>query len=226
MKVQHFGARIDSMSKEDILNKLADAVVRGKMADAAAGAQEALDAGVPALEAINEGLVKGMGIVGDNYGAHKMFLPQVLMAAHTMYKGLDVLLPAIPKADAAAMKKATIAVVEGDVHDIGKNIVKTMLTASGFDVLDLGKDIPAADICAKTEENAAAVVCLSTLMTPTMEQMRAVIEGLKESGYRGSTKVCIGGPPTTPAFAEEIGADHRDINAQDCVAWLKEQKVI
>ena len=214
------------MSKEDILEKLAQAVVRGKMAEAKAGAQEALDGGVPALEAINEGLVKGMGIVGDNYAAHKMFLPQVLMSAHTMYAGLDILLPAIPKADAAAMKKATIAVVEGDVHDIGKNIVKTMLTASGFEVIDLGKDIPAADIVSATEQNGAAVVALSTLMTPTMEQMKAVIEGLKESGYRGNAKVCIGGPPTSPAFAQEIGADHRDINAQDCVNWLKEQKVI
>jgi len=214
------------MSKEDILDKLAQAVVRGKMAEAKAGAQEALDGGVPALEAINEGLVKGMGIVGDNYAAHKMFLPQVLMSAHTMYAGLDILLPAIPKADAAAMKKATIAVVEGDVHDIGKNIVKTMLTASGFEVIDLGKDIPAADIVSATEQNGAAVVALSTLMTPTMEQMKAVIEGLKESGYRGNAKVCIGGPPTSPAFAQEIGADHRDINAQDCVNWLKEQKVI
>lgn len=214
------------MSKEDILNKLADAVLRGKMADAKAGAQEALDNGVPALEAINEGLVKGMGIVGDNYAAHKMFLPQVLMSAHTMYAGLDILLPAIPKADAAAMKKAIVAVVEGDVHDIGKNIVKTMLTASGFETIDLGKDIPPADICANAEKEGAAVVAISTLMTPTMEGMKAVVEGLKESGYRSSVKVCIGGPPTSPAFAEEIGADHRDINAQDCVNWLKEQKVI
>ena len=181
---------------------------------------------VPALEAINEGLVKGMGIVGDNYAAHKMFLPQVLMSAHTMYAGLDILLPAIPKAEAAQMKKAITAVVEGDVHDIGKNIVKTMLTASGFETIDMGKDIPPADICATAEKEGAAVIAISTLMTPTMEGMKAVVDGLKESGYRGNVKVCIGGPPTSPAFAEEIGADHRDINAQDCVNWLKEQKVI
>ena len=214
------------MSKEEILDKLANAVLKGKMADAKAAAQEALDNGVPALEAINEGLVKGMGIVGDNYAAHKMFLPQVLMSAHTMYAGLDILLPAIPKAEAAQMKKAITAVVEGDVHDIGKNIVKTMLTASGFETIDMGKDIPPADICATAEKEGAAVIAISTLMTPTMEGMKAVVDGLKESGYRGNVKVCIGGPPTSPAFAEEIGADHRDINAQDCVNWLKEQKVI
>ena len=214
------------MSKEEILDKLANAVLKGKMADAKAAAQEALDNGVPALEAINEGLVKGMGIVGDNYAAHKMFLPQVLMSAHTMYAGLDILLPAIPKAEAAQMKKAITAVVEGDVHDIGKNIVKTMLTASGFETIDMGKDIPPADICATAEKEGAAVIAISTLMTPTMDGMKAVVDGLKESGYRGNVKVCIGGPPTSPAFAEEIGADHRDINAQDCVNWLKEQKVI
>ena len=214
------------MSKEEILDKLANAVLKGKMADAKAAAQEALDNGLPALEAINEGLVKGMGIVGDNYAAHKMFLPQVLMSAHTMYAGLDILLPAIPKAEAAQMKKAITAVVEGDVHDIGKNIVKTMLTASGFETIDMGKDIPPADICATAEKEGAAVIAISTLMTPTMEGMKAVVDGLKESGYRGNVKVCIGGPPTSPAFAEEIGADHRDINAQDCVNWLKEQKVI
>ena len=214
------------MSKEEILDKLANAVLKGKMADAKAAAQEALDNGLPALEAINEGLVKGMGIVGDNYAAHKMFLPQVLMSAHTMYAGLDILLPAIPKAEAAQMKKAITAVVEGDVHDIGKNIVKTMLTASGFETIDMGKDIPPADICATAEKEGAAVIAISTLMTPTMDGMKAVVDGLKESGYRGNVKVCIGGPPTSPAFAEEIGADHRDINAQDCVAWLKEQKVI
>ena len=214
------------MSKEEILDKLANAVLKGKIADAKAAAQEALDNGLPALEAINEGLVKGMGIVGDNYAAHKMFLPQVLMSAHTMYAGLDILLPAIPKAEAAQMKKAITAVVEGDVHDIGKNIVKTMLTASGFETIDMGKDIPPADICATAEKEGAAVIAISTLMTPTMEGMKAVVDGLKESGYRGNVKVCIGGPPTSPAFAEEIGADHRDINAQDCVNWLKEQKVI
>ena len=214
------------MSKEEILDKLANAVLKGKMADAKAAAQEALDNGLPALEAINEGLVKGMGIVGDNYAAHKMFLPQVLMSAHTMYAGLDILLPAIPKAEAAQMKKAITAVVEGDVHDIGKNIVKTMLTASGVETIDMGKDIPPADICATAEKEGAAVIAISTLMTPTMDGMKAVVDGLKESGYRGNVKVCIGGPPTSPAFAEEIGADHRDINAQDCVNWLKEQKVI
>ena len=209
------------MSNEEILKKLSDAVVGGKIADSKAAAQEALDAGMPALDAINDGLVAGMSIVGDKYAAHQVFLPQVLMSAHTMYAGLDILLPAIPKAEMDKMLRAATCVVEGDVHDIGKNIVKTMLTAGGFEVTDLGKDVPIDTIIDAVEKNNLNVVAMSTLMTPTMDGMKAVVDGLVENGNRSKVKICIGGPPTSPAFAEEIGADHRDNNAQDCVSWLK-----
>ena len=209
------------MSNEEILKKLSDAVVGGKVADSKAAAQEALDTGMAALDAINDGLVAGMSIVGEKYAAHQVYLPQVLMSAHTMYAGLDILLPAIPKDDLGKMLKAATVVVEGDVHDIGKNIVKTMLTAGGFDVLDLGKDVPAETIIEAVEKENLSVLAMSTLMTPTMDGMKTVVDGLVENGNRAKVKVCIGGPPTSPAFAEEIGADHRDNNAQDCVAYLK-----
>ncbi len=209
------------MSNEEILKKLSDAVVGGKVNDSKAAAQEALDAGMAALDAINDGLVAGMSIVGDKYAAHQVYLPQVLMSAHTMYAGLDILLPAIPKAAMDKMLKAATCVVEGDVHDIGKNIVKTMLTAGGFDVVDLGKDAPIETIIDAVEKERLNVLCMSTLMTPTMDGMKAVVDGLVENGNRSKVKICIGGPPTSPAFAEEIGADHRDNNAQDCVGWLK-----
>ena len=209
------------MAKDAILNKLSEAVVNGKPDLAKAGAEEALKAGVNALEAINEGLVKGMSIVGDKYAAHQVYLPQVLMSAHTMYAGLDLLLPAIPKSEGNVKKKCAVAVVEGDVHDIGKNIVKTMMTAGGFDVVDLGKDVAISAIVETAEKEKLDVVAMSTLMTPTMDGMKEAIDGLKESGYRSKVKVTIGGPPTSPSFAQEIGADHRDNNAQDCVAWLK-----
>ena len=209
------------MSNEEILKKLSDAVVGGKVNDSKAAAQEALDSGMAALDAINDGLVAGMSIVGDKYAAHQVYLPQVLMSAHTMYAGLDILLPAIPKAAMDKMLRAATCVVEGDVHDIGKNIVKTMLTAGGFDVVDLGKDTPIETIIDSVEKNNLNVLCMSTLMTPTMDGMKAAIDGLVENGNRSKVKICIGGPPTSPAFAEEIGADHRDNNAQDCVGWLK-----
>ena len=209
------------MSNEEILKKLSDAVVGGKVNDSKAAAQEALDVGMAALDAINDGLVAGMSIVGDKYAAHQVYLPQVLMSAHTMYAGLDILLPAIPKAAMDKMLRAATCVVEGDVHDIGKNIVKTMLTAGGFDVVDLGKDTPIETIIDSVEKDKLNVLCMSTLMTPTMDGMKAAIDGLVENGNRSKVKICIGGPPTSPAFAEEIGADHRDNNAQDCVGWLK-----
>jgi corrinoid protein of di/trimethylamine methyltransferase len=212
------------VSKEAILNKLSDAVTSGKPDLAKAGAQEALSAKVDPLEAINNGLVKGMSIVGDKYAARQVYLPQVLMSAHSMYAGLDILLPALPKTalDNSKIKKCATAVVEGDVHDIGKNLVKAMLTAGGFQVTDLGKDVPIASIISETKEKKWDAIALSTLMTPTMDGMKAAVDGLIENGYRKKVKICIGGAPTSPSFAKEIGADHRDTNAQDCVAWLKE----
>ena len=185
-------------------------------------AKEAIAAKMDALDAINNGLVKGMSIVGDKYAARQVYLPQVLMSAHTMYAGLDLLLPLIPKTAMKDVKKCAACVVEGDVHDIGKNIVKTMLTASGFDVTDLGKDVPIKDIVDFAKSKKLDALALSTLMTPTMDGMKAAVDGLVENGYRKNVKICIGGAPTSPAFAKEIGADHRDANAQDCAAWLKE----
>ena len=162
-----------------------------------------------------------MSVVGDKFAAHQLFLPQVLVASKALYAGLDVLLPAIPAGDLANAKKAGTAVVEGDVHDIGKNIVKTMLTAGGFMVTDFGKDVPPANIVSGVKDGGLDVLCLSTLMTPTMEAMKQTVDLMKESGLRGNCTVTIGGPPTSPEFAKSIGADHRDTNAQDCVAYLK-----
>lgn len=145
-----------------------------------------------------------MNVIGDKYAAHQIYLPQVLVAAHAMYAGLDLLLPAIPKEDLADAKKAATCVVEGDVHDIGK-------------------DVPPATIADTVKNEGIDILCMSTLMTPTMDNMKNTIDLLKEQGTRGNCTVTIGGPPTSPSFAEEIGADHRDNNAQDCVNWLKGQ---
>ena len=209
------------MSKEAIIAKLSDAVVNGKPDLAKEGAEAALKEKIDPLVAINQGLVKGMSIVGERYAARQIYLPQVLMSAKTMYTGLDILLPAIPKASMKNMKTAAACVVEGDVHDIGKNIVKTMLTASGLAVTDLGKDVPIKTITDFAKKEKLNALAISTLMTPTMDGMKATIDGLKENGYRKSVLVCIGGAPTSPEFAKEIGADHRDADAQDCAAWLK-----
>lgn len=208
------------MDKEKILKELADAVIACEPPRAKAAAEEALRQGMDPVEAINEGLVVGMGVIGDNYAARTMYLPQVLVAAHSMYEGLDVLIPAIPKDEEVESKKAVTAVVQGDVHDIGKNIVKTMLTAGGFMVNDLGRDVPPKTIADAVESDESDAACISTLMTPTMDNMEAAVKLIGSSARRGSVVVTIGGPPTTDGFAKEIGADHRDENAQQCVKFI------
>lgn len=211
------------MEEEEVLKELSDAVVSCDPVRSHDAAMKALEIGMDPVAAINDGLVVGMGIIGENYANHTMYLPQVLVAAHSMYEGLDVLLPAIPKGDLKNSKTAITAVVQGDVHDIGKNIVKTMLTAGGLIVHDLGKDVPPETIAGTAKDEGADVVCLSTLMTPTMDSMAAAVRMIGENGYRDSCIVTIGGPPTTEGFADEIGADHRDENAQACVKYVKER---
>ena len=208
------------MDESSILKELADAVVACDPPRAKKAAETALSAGMDPVKAINEGLVVGMGVIGDNYAVRKMYLPQVLVAAHSMYEGLDVLIPAIPKDENISAKKAITGVVQGDVHDIGKNIVKTMLTAAGFIVDDLGKDVPPQTVVDQMLADQSEVVCLSTLMTPTMDNMAKAVQLIAQSGYRDKVIITIGGPPTSDAFAEEIGADHRDENAQQCVKFV------
>lgn len=208
-------------STEELVEKLALAVENYKLKDAQDAANACVEAGVDPVYAINEGLVKGMNVVGEKFAAHKIYLPHVLTASKALYGGLDILLPLIPKSEEGQLKTAVTVVMEGDVHDIGKNILKTLLTAGGFTVTDLGKDVPAKKIADTVEQNGIQVLCMSTLMTPTMDGMESTMNLLKESGVRDKVTVTIGGPPTSPQFAETIGADHRDDSAQSGVAWIK-----
>ncbi|MDN5357605.1 MAG: dimethylamine corrinoid protein [Candidatus Methanomethylophilaceae archaeon] len=208
------------MDEEALLKELADAVIACNPVRAKEAAEAALEAKMDPVKAINEGLVVGMGVIGDNYAARKMYLPQVLVAAHSMYEGLDVLIPAIPKENATHSRTALTAVVQGDVHDIGKNIVKTMLTAGGYAVTDLGNDVEPDIICDTAKNDQINVVCLSTLMTPTLDNMQLSVKKIIDSGYRQKCIITIGGPPTSDAFAKEIGADHRDTDAQACVKYV------
>ncbi len=209
------------MSREEILAGLEKSVVGGKKDEAIKDAKAALSSGVKALDAIDHGLIKGMTIVGDKYAAHELYLPQVLLAADAMYGALDVLLPHIPKEEAKKRVGVVIGVVEGDVHDIGKNLVKTMMTAGGMSVTDLGRDVPIENFVINTKEKDANVVAMSTLMTPTMDGMKQCVDGLVEAGLRMKVKIIIGGAPTSQEFADDIGADLHGINAQEAVSKLK-----
>ena len=162
-----------------------------------------------------------MMVVGEKYAAHTIFLPQVLLAADAMYGALDILLPHIPKEAAAKRIEMVIGVVEGDVHDIGKNIVKTMFTAAGFNVHDLGRDVPADTFVTNARSVSAHVLAMSTLMTPTMDSMKATVDAMVEEGLRSKLKIIIGGAPTSQEFADEIGADMHAVNAQEAVAKVK-----
>lgn len=208
-------------NKDQLLNGLEHAIVNGKKADAARIANEVISSGVKPLDAIDSGLIKGMMVVGEKYAAHTIFLPQVLLAADAMYGALDILLPHIPKEAAAKRLDMVIGVVEGDVHDIGKNIVKTMFTAAGFNVHDLGRDVPADTFVTNARSVNAHVLAMSTLMTPTMDSMKATVDAMVEDGIRSKLKIIIGGAPTSQEFADEIGADMHAVNAQEAVAKVK-----
>jgi len=208
-------------NKDQLLTGLEHAVVNGKKAEAAKIANEVISSGVKPLDAIDSGLIKGMMIVGEKYAAHTIFLPQVLLAADAMYSALDILLPHIPKEAAAKRVDMVIGVVEGDVHDIGKNIVKTMFTAAGFNVHDVGRDVPADTFVTTSRANNAQVLAMSTLMTPTMDSMKATVDAMVEEGLRAQLRIIIGGAPTSQEFADEIGADLHAVNAQDAVAKVK-----
>ncbi len=185
-------------------------------------AGEAIAAGIEAYEAINDGLVKGMKVVGDKYEQQEYFIPEVLICSDAMMAGLEVLQPHLPVNSAKAAEKVVIGVVQGDTHDIGKNLVKIMLEASGYEVHDLGRNVPLRDFVEKALEIGSRIIAMSTLMTTTMDGMRTVVEELEKRGIRDEFLVLIGGGPISPAFAKEIGADLYAPDANSAVRKLNE----
>ena len=209
-------------SKEELLAKLSECVVEMEEEEAAETAREYIDAGYPAFDGIMEGLVDGMNKASELYDAEEYFVTDVLLCSDAMYAGLEVLRPHLPvEADSTDKPKAVIGVVEGDTHDIGKNLVKIMLDTAGFDMYDLGRDVPLESFVEKAKEINAQFVCMSTLMTTTMDGMKVVIEKLKAAGIRDNVKVLIGGSPISQKFADEIGADGYSVNAVECVKLAK-----
>ncbi|MDF2569488.1 MAG: metH 2 [Sporomusa sp.] len=195
------------MTNQQILDALATAVIEMDEDGAKVAAQAAIDAGMGAFEAITEGLVKGMNVVGDKYEEQEYFIPEVLICSDAMLAGLEILKPYLPKDYNQNAEKVVIGVVQGDTHDIGKNIVKIMLEAGGFEVYDLGRNVPLMSFVDKAQEVGATVVAMATLMTTTMEGMRTVVEELEKRGMRDKVTVIIGGGPISQAFADEIKAD-------------------
>lgn len=212
------------MKKQEILDSLASAVIDMDDEGAKTAAQDALDNKVEAYEAITQGLVKGMQVVGDKYEQQEYFIPEVLLCSDAMVAGLEILQPHLPKEKSGDAEKVVIGVVQGDTHDIGKNLVKIMLEAAGFEIYDLGRNVPLQQFVDKAEEVGAAIVGMATLMTTTMDGMGTVVEELKRRGLRDKVTVIVGGGPISQAFADEIGADLYASDANTAVKKLKNRK--
>lgn len=211
-----------SKSREELLERLSECVVEMEDEDVVDVATEYLEAGHSAFDGIMDGLVDGMNKASDLYDEEEYFVTDVLLCSDAMYAGLDVLRPHLPEEASKQEKhKVVIGVVEGDTHDIGKNLVKIMMDTNSFEVYDLGRDVPLTDFVDKAVEVGASVIAMSTLMTTTMGGMKTVIDMLKERGIRDQFKVIIGGSPISQKYAEEIGADGYSKNAVEAVKVAK-----
>ncbi|MDR1256146.1 MAG: corrinoid protein, partial [Spirochaetaceae bacterium] len=202
---------------EELLKKLADSVVDMDEEGAVAYSGKAVEEKVDAYIAIDKGLAKGMERAGKLFDEEEYFVPELIICSDAMNAGIAVLKPHLKQEEAAAKHKGVIGVIEGDTHDIGKNLVKIMLEASGFDILDLGRDVPPQVFVDKAEETGAELILLSSLMTTTMDSMAKVIRILVKRGVRDRYKVAVGGGPISQAFADRIGADGYSRNANDAV---------
>jgi corrinoid protein of di/trimethylamine methyltransferase len=208
---------------EELYVAMAQSVVDGEIDDARALAQEALAAGVSPLEAINQGFVRGLDEVGQEYACGEMFLPDLVAAAEAMKAALAVLEPALQAQGGAwnVLGKVVIGTVKGDIHDIGKTLVGTMLSANGFQVFDLGVNVAPEAFAAKAREVGAGLVGVSALLTTTMVRQKDVIEALDDLGLRPGVKVMVGGAPVTADWAEQIGADGFSEDAIGAVALAR-----
>ncbi len=210
-----------SIEKETLFKELAEAVVNMEEEQAVGLAWEAIALGIDAYETIEKGLIAGMTRAGELFEEEEYFIPELLMCSDAMYAGLEILKPHI-KTDALAERpKIVIGVVEGDTHDIGKNLVKIMLESSGFELHDLGRDIVPTAFVDKAVEVNAQIIALSTLMTTTMDAMGEVVKILDQRGLHDRIKVMIGGGPISQQFADKIGADGYSAHAAGAVRLAK-----
>lgn len=169
--------------------------------------EEALNSGTPAEKILNEGFIAAMAVIGDKFSEGEVYIPDVLIAARAMQAAVDKLRPMLSDDESSDRGTVVIGTVKGDLHDIGKNLVKYMLQGSGFNVVDLGNDVSPEQFAEAVRANDAGVVAMSALLTTTMGSMKDVIDGLEEAGLRDSVKVMIGGAPVTKEFADRIKAD-------------------
>jgi 5-methyltetrahydrofolate--homocysteine methyltransferase len=195
------------MSEKDILKKLYESVLGGDSTGAVEAAEAGLEAGITPLKAIDEGMTPAIQEVGERFGKGEMFLPEMVTSADAMEAALAILEPHFEGDEGSKKGKVLIGTVQGDIHDIGKNIVIALLKVNGFDVLDIGRDIPSVDFVDKAIDNEVDIIGLSGLLTTSLPMMRDIIQMLDDDGVRDQYKVIIGGGPTSQDYADEIKAD-------------------
>jgi len=194
---------------EELLAKISTSIIEGEPDETVALTEQALAAGLEPMKIVDEGLVPGMNVVGDKFQCGEYFLPHLIIAANGMQQALKVLEPELNAREQAVETKGTLVIgsVAGDIHEIGKSLVATIFSANGFQVYDLGVDVPTETFVAKVQETGADLLGLSALLTTTMTVQREVIEALEEAGIRDQVKVILGGAPVSQEWTDTIGAD-------------------
>jgi 5-methyltetrahydrofolate--homocysteine methyltransferase len=207
-----------------LFNEISELLQKGKTKEIVAAVERALNEGASAVDILDKALISGMNVIGQKFKQGEIFVPHVLIAARAMNQGAAALKPALTAAGVKPAGKAIICTVKGDLHDIGKNLVKMMLEGNGVEVLDLGTDCSNEKIVEAVRETDAKVLCLSALLTTTMLAQKDAIDALKAAGLRDKIKIMIGGAPVTKSFADEIGADaytpDAPTAAQVCLSFL------
>ena len=190
-----------------LLEQISTALQKGKAKDIKELVQQAIDQNIPAETILNDGLMAGMNVIGGKFKRNEVFVPEVLVAGRAMNIGTAMLKPLLVKDGVKNKGKVVIGTVKGDLHDIGKNLVRMMIEAKGFEVIDLGVDVPGESFHKTAQDSQVDIVCLSALLTTTMNEMRNVVELFEGAGVRERFKIMIGGAPITQSFCTTIGAD-------------------
>jgi len=189
------------------LNAVAENLIKGQAPKVEELVKQAMEEKVPVRDILNEGLIKGMSVVGEKFKNNEFYVPEVLIAARAMKAGMGLIRPRLIEEKVEPVGKASIGTVKGDLHDIGKNLVSMMLEGAGFEVLDLGIDVSPERFVESVEKDGAHLICMSALLTTTMPSMKTTVDALKEAGLTEKARTIIGGAPVTQAYADQIGAD-------------------
>jgi corrinoid protein of di/trimethylamine methyltransferase len=199
-----------------ILEEISSALQRGKRKEVTQLVQQAIDEGLSAAKILEEGLLAGMSVIGGKFKNNEVFVPEVLVAARCMNAGSALLKPLLAEEGAEPLGTVCLGTVKGDLHDIGKNIVRMMVEGKGINVIDLGVDVESEKFVECAKENNCKLVLCSALLTTTMPALKEVIEKFVEAGYRDQVKIMVGGAPVTQSFADSIGADAYTPDAASC----------